>query len=220
MYLLNSGQHTLGNCAKRCTELAAVSWGDEWRKGLVSCCLTDGTVSRCCFRNESCSVAGTVHGDDMFVAGPRQEFSKMEATLKIRWETRDQMIGAKPHDQKELHILSRTLRWCTDGFVFSANLRHSREVVDELGLSRSKPVWSPATGDGVTRCQGDELEPLDEEGKRLCQRIVAKPNYPAHDRLDLTYATSCLASAVSSRSLGDMQAAKRVGRSLRKAPVA
>ena len=74
---------------------------------------------------------------------------------------------------------------------------------------------SPATVDGVTRCQGDELKPLDEEGKRLYQRIVAKLNYLAHDRLDLEYATSCLASAVSSPSLGDMQAAKRVGRYLR-----
>ena len=68
------------------------------------------------------------------------------------------------------------------------------------------------------RGASDELKPLDEEGKRLYQRIVAKLNYLAHDRLDLKYATSCLASAVSSHSLGDMQAAKRVGRYFRKAP--
>ena len=53
------------------------SWGDELRKGLVSCSLTVGTVSRCCFHNELRFVAGTVHGDDIFVAGPRQDFSKM-----------------------------------------------------------------------------------------------------------------------------------------------
>ena len=49
---------------------------------------------------------------------------------------------------------------------------------------------------------------------------LAKLNYLAHDRLDLKHATSCLASAVSSPRLGDMQAAKRVGRYLRKAPFA
>ena len=86
--------------------------GDELRKGLVSCNLTVGTVSRCCFHTELRSVAGTVHGDDIFVAGPRQDISKMGATLKKRWETRDQMIGSKPGDQKELRILNRTLRWC------------------------------------------------------------------------------------------------------------
>ena len=130
------------------------------------------------------------------------------------------MIGAKHHDQKELYSLNRALRWCKDGLVFAETLRHGREVVDELELSRSKPASSPATVDGVTRCQGDELKPLDEEGKRLYQWMVAKLNYLAHDRLDLKYATSCLASAVSSPGLGDMQAAKRVGRHLRKAPVA
>ena len=81
-----------------------------------------------------------------FVAGPRQEVAKMRATLMKRWETRDQIIEPKPDDQKELRILHRTLRWCKDGLVFAANLRHGREVVDEMGLSKSKPVSSPATG--------------------------------------------------------------------------
>ena len=35
------------------------------------------------------------------------------------------------------------------------------------------------------------------EEKRLYQRIVAKLDYLAHHLLDLKYATSCLASAVS-----------------------
>ena len=42
------------------TRPAAASPGDELRKELVSCSLTVGTVSRCCFHNELCSVAGTV----------------------------------------------------------------------------------------------------------------------------------------------------------------
>ena len=190
------------------TRPAAATWRDELRKGLVSCCLTVGTVSRCCFRNESCSVAGTVHGDDIFVAGPRQDIAKMRTTPKKRWETRDHMIV--PRTGK--NSTSSTLRWW--------NLRHGGEVADELELSQSKPVSSPTTVDGATRCQDDELKSLGEEEKHLYQRIVAKLNFLAHDRLDLKYATSCLASAVSSPSLGDMQAAKRVGRYLRKAPVA
>ena len=202
------------------TRPAAASWEDELRKGLVSCCLTVGTVSRCCFRNESCTVAGTVHGDDIFVAGPRQDVAKMGTTLKKSWETRDQMIGPRPDDQKELYILNRMLRWCQDGLVFAANLRHGGEVVDELGLSKSKPVWSPTPVGGPPGCQDGELKSLGEEEKHLFHRTVAKVNYLAHHRLDQKYATSCLASAVSSPSLGDVQAAKRVGRFLRKALVA
>ena len=159
------------------TRPAAASWGDELRKGLVSCSLSVGTVSRCCFHNELCSVAGTVHGDDTFVVGPCQDMAN--TTLKKRWETHDQMIGPKPDDQKELQILNRTLRCCRDGLVFAAKLRHGREVVDELGLSKSKPVSSPAAADGAARCQDDEFKPLNEEEKRLYLRIVAKLNYRA-----------------------------------------
>ena len=67
------------------------------------------------FTTSRCSVAGTVHGDDIFVAGPRQDVAKMGTTLKKRCETRDQMMGPKPGDQKELHILNRTLRWARIG---------------------------------------------------------------------------------------------------------
>ena len=126
-----------------------------------------------------------MHGDDLFVAGPRQEVAKTGAMLKKRWETRDQMIGAGPHDQKELHIFNQTLRWCKDGLIFAANPRHAREVIDELGLSKSKPVSSPVVVEGASRCHDDEVKPLGEEGKRLYQRIAAKLNYLAHDQLDL-----------------------------------
>ena len=88
-----------------------------------------------------------------------------------------------------------------------ANLRHGREVVDELGLSKSKPVSSPATADGAARCQDDEFKPLNEEEKRLYQRIAAKLNYLAHDRLELQLLVWQVLS-------------KRVGRYLRRAPVA
>ena len=66
------------------TRPAAASWRDELSKGLVSYSLTVGAVSRCCFHNELCSVAGTVHGDDIFVNGPRQEKAKMEDTQEKR----------------------------------------------------------------------------------------------------------------------------------------
>ena len=50
---------------------AAALWGNELTQGLVSCGLVVETVSRCCFRHHSGSVAGAVHGDLIFVAGPR-----------------------------------------------------------------------------------------------------------------------------------------------------
>ena len=37
-----------------------------------------GKLLKACFHNELCSVTGTVHGDDIFVACPRQDVVKWE----------------------------------------------------------------------------------------------------------------------------------------------
>ena len=55
---------------------------------------------------------------------------------------------------------------CKGGLAFAANLRHGRRDGTEQVET------------GII--QGDELKPLDEEGKRLYQRIVAKLKYLAH----------------------------------------
>ena len=114
--------------------------GDELRKGIVSCYLIVGSVSRCCFRNESGSVAGAVHGDDVFVAGRRQDVVRIGATLKKRWETRDPIVGAEPGGRKELHILNRTLRWGEDGIglrrEFETCQRSSRRTGTEQVKTR------------------------------------------------------------------------------------
>ena len=75
------------------TRPTASSWGDEVRKGLVSSRPVVENVSGCCFRDQSVSGAGAVHGNDIFVAEPRGEVLKIGALLKERLETRDLLIG-------------------------------------------------------------------------------------------------------------------------------
>ena len=102
------------------------------------------------------------NADDRWKVVSQKEGSSVAVSplLKKRWETRNQMIGPKPDDQKELCIVNRTLRWCKDGLVFAAKRRHGREVVDELRLSsRNQYRLRPR---GATRCQRDELKPLDD----------------------------------------------------------
>ena len=60
--------------------------GDRARIKLVCCGLFYffGTVARCCFRNQSGSVAGAVHGDDIFVPAPREEVLMVVANSRPR----------------------------------------------------------------------------------------------------------------------------------------
>ena len=89
MYLPNSGQRMLGSCARRCTELAQLQHrGEMSREKGSSVAVSPLALCRVAAstKNMLCSVAWTVHGDDIFVASPRESIAKMGATLKKRWD--------------------------------------------------------------------------------------------------------------------------------------
>ena len=80
------------------TRPASASWRDELRKRLVSCGLVVVTVSRCCFRNQSGSVVGAVHGDDIFVPGPREDVLKVEGATQEKGRTLEtHHVDTTPH---------------------------------------------------------------------------------------------------------------------------
>ena len=56
-------------------------------------------------------------------------------------------LGQGLGDLKEHHILNRTLRWCRDGLVFAADVRHAKEVIEEFESTGSKPLSSPVAAD-------------------------------------------------------------------------
>ena len=58
--------------------------------------------------------------------------------------------GAGSGDQRELRSLNRTLRWCRDALAFASDVRHAKEVIDELGLTRSKSATSPLVVDNTS----------------------------------------------------------------------
>ena len=126
-----------------------------------------------------------MHDHNIFIAGPREEVLKIRAPLKERWDTRE-----------ELRVLNRTLCCWRDGLAFAADVRHAKEVVDELALARSKLVTSPVVMDDASGIIADNQRLFDDAEKQLYQRIVAELNYVAH-RSDLRYVASCLVSAAS-----------------------
>ena len=67
------------------TRPAAASWARELQKGLRMCGLVVGALSGCSFRSRCGRVAGVVHGDDIFMAGPRGMVAKIGEQLKQRW---------------------------------------------------------------------------------------------------------------------------------------
>ena len=56
------------------------------------------TVARRCFRNQSGSVVGAVHGDDIFVPGPREDVLKVEGATQEKGGTLEtHYVDTTPH---------------------------------------------------------------------------------------------------------------------------
>ena len=77
------------------TRPASASWMDELRKRVR---MMVGTVARCCFRNQSGSIAGAVDGDDIFVPGPREDVLEVEGATQEKGRTLEtHYVDTTPH---------------------------------------------------------------------------------------------------------------------------
>ena len=165
-----------------------------------------GAMSKCVFRSECGKLVGTMHGDDVLMAGPRSVIEKPRSSLRKRYETREQMISGRIGEPKELVILNRKVQWAKEG-------RHAVEVIEALGLSGSKLVDTPVcvTTRDLTE---DESAPLGGVEASQFRRLAAKLNYLSLDRPDIRYGTSLVCAAASQPRLGDMTRLKRIARFL------
>ena len=172
-----------------------------------------GAMSKCVFRSECGKLVGTMHGDDVLMAGPRSVIEKPRSSLRKRYETREQMISGRIGEPKELVILNRKVQWAKEGIRLAPDQRHAVEVIEELGLSGSKPVDMPVcvTTRDMTE---DERAPLGGVEASQFRRLAAKLNYLSLDRPDIRYGKSLVCAAASQPRLGDMTRLKRIARFL------
>ena len=102
-----------------------------------------GKMSMCSFKSPCGKLVGVVHGDDNLLAGPRSLVDAARKTLRKRYETREQMMGAGPTGASEIVMLNRRAQWTEEGIRVSLDPRHVKEIIEELGLEGAKPAGTP-----------------------------------------------------------------------------
>ena len=85
----------MGSCTKRCTEHAQLQRrGDELRKN-SSAATSLLALLRCCFHNKLRSVAGTVHGDDIFYRWPAPGYIEIGSDTQVEMEDFRSHFGSR-----------------------------------------------------------------------------------------------------------------------------
>ena len=70
-----------------------------------------GKMSKCSTKSPFRKLVGVVHGDDILLARPRSLVDAARKSLRKRYETREQMMGAGPADASETVMLNRRVPW-------------------------------------------------------------------------------------------------------------
>ena len=83
-----------------------------------------------------------------------------------------------------MRILNRIVTWTDEGVRYEGDQRHVEIGLEELGLMEgSRSVSTPSEKEKITEEGGKEL---DREESRLYRGLVARLNYLAQERSDIT----------------------------------
>ena len=111
----------------RCSKTGNASLGASWVK---VACAGDKRARACTPKRRGESALRSI-GDDVTVKASREDAEWLIRKFKERYEIKTQMIGEAADLDKQLQILSRTVRWS------------SRGVIKALGLQGASPAPSP-----------------------------------------------------------------------------
>jgi len=129
------------------------------------------------------------HVDDFLVAGEIQHLKWLREELEKTYDLKVQIAGWQPGDSRELSFLGRTIRLTNSGIELEGDDRHVEGLIEEWNMQECRPVGTPyekSKGDDYLR---EERLPMSPQDTTLFRRAVARINYVALDRPDLSFSS-------------------------------
>ena len=200
------------------TRDAAQNLHNEYSQQLLDVGFQQGRASPCIFFNPVKKIRTYVHGDDYVSSGQPEALKWMQLKLEEKYQVKIQLLGPGEDHSRQLKILNRIVTWHNHkGIVYEADPRHAELVIEQLSLKDAKPVTTLGTRE-EGRTKEVHEEPLSEKDATRYRVVIARCNYLAPDRPDISYAVKELARAMSKPTEGDMQRLKGLGRYLKQKP--
>ena len=104
-----------------------------------------------------------VHGDDFIAVGLEADVAIVRKSLEEKYKIKVDVVGGDKDDKREVRILNRVIRYCSDGIRLEADPRHAELVVRELGLDNAKSSKTP--GSKIEQKRAQAHVPEDRMGK-------------------------------------------------------
>ena len=121
----------------------------------------------------------------------------------------------------EAKYLNRVIKWGTKGISISGDAKHSQILINEWGMESCKEVDTPMGREAEEALNTEEREqrkPMADSEATRYRRGVARVNFMAQDRPDLSVASRIMSQYMSQPREGDEVLLKRAIRYLKKYP--
>ena len=205
------------------TRDAAMNWTRQYTNHLVGLGFQRGKASACNFVHEGRNIRLTCHGDDFDIVAAEEDIRWLIKKMEEVYDLKSTVLGPEEHNQKELRILNRTVRWTTEGIEYEGDQRHAEVIIKELGMQDQKPLSTPGAPEIMVDVE-KEAEVKDKEELHRKAReegpdslycaLAARINYMAQDRFDLTFASNWSSQFMSQPTPAGWKVIRRIGRYL------
>ena len=156
-----------------------------------------------------------VHVDDFLCTGDGEDLKTLFNDLSKEFQLKQTTLSFT--DSQEATYLNRTLRWDEDGIKISGDPKHAEILLKEWGLQDCKEVNTPMLKELEENLGGGEE--LQGEAATKVRRGIARLNYMAQDRPDLSAAAKSLSQFMSKPHEGTLLGLKRCIRYVKAYPV-
>ena len=151
----------------------------------------------------------SIHVDDELLAGEREETVWLVEELETIFRVEEE--GPYPLNRvgngEELRYLKRKYVFVEEGVVVQPNEKYIKKLLELYDLGKLKSKATPEHMDPVKEDRSKELGP--EETKRF-RSGLGSVLYLAQDRIDIQYASKCLASSMSKPTIQSLKCLKHL----------
>jgi hypothetical protein len=166
------------------------------------------------YYHSSKNMVVTVHVDDFLVSGDIADLDWLYRSIQKKYDLKRSVLSKS--EPCEGHYLNRCIRWTGEEFEIEGDPKHAQLLKREWGMESCKPADTP-----ITKQFAEEMntgDPLGDEEARKARRAIARVNYMAQDRPDLSVAARVLSQGMAHPHEGINVGIKRVIRYLAKCP--
>ena len=217
-----SGKNMVGKLRKAMygTRDAPKIWSRTVRKLLLGMGFQASTVQPSLYVHFEKDIKLMVHVDDFLVVASAGACTWLHEELKKEFELSCTILG--DGNQSYGKYLNRRIEWRKNGIVIAGDPKHANILIQEWGMSECAGVDTPMgrdTEDLLNEFSQIERPAMKDADATSYRRGVARVNFMAQDRPDLSVVARLMSQGMSSPKEGDEKLLKRTIRYLRRYPI-